>query len=249
MWDKERWESRWRVGIMNLIGWSLAALFPILFPLIKRIPASQVSHTLALLRHYPNFAYAWFGEDLPELLLLYVVILAVATITREWQSGTIEFLAQMPMKPAQIVLQKGLWGSIEVIIAAVSSSAVLWMASTVSGHHLPWQPYVLSILLMTSGFIGIWWLVSALAWALHSTMAVIIVGVVIFAESLVTASIPVLAPYSVLIYISNTSPRPSMARLWAHVGILAGIAVILGWTALQVAKRQEWIPNHGRDQM
>ncbi|PSR26215.1 MAG: hypothetical protein C7B46_20150 [Sulfobacillus benefaciens] len=249
MWDKERWESRWRIGIMNLIGWSLAALFPMLFPLIRKSPVPQASHTLALLWHYPNFAYAWFGEDLPELLLLYVVMLAVAMITREWQSGTIEFLAQMPMQPAQIALQKGLWGSVEITIAAVSSSAVLWIASTVAGHHLAWEPYVLSMLLITVGFIGIWWLVSALAWALHSTLAVIIIGVVIFAESLVTASIPVLAPYAILTYISNTSPHPSMARLWDHVGMVAGIAMILGWVAIQVAQRQDWIPNHGRDQM
>lgn len=249
MWIKERWESRWRFMILNLIGWALAALFPWLFHLMPKSAPPQLPHALAPLLQYPHFAYGWFGEDLPELLLVYVVVLAIASIAREWQTGTIEFLAQMPLQRSRIALEKGLWGSFEIAFVAVVSSAIMWGLSILTGHHLPLAPYSLSVFVITVGFIAILWLVSACAWALHSTYSVIVVGVLIFAEGLVTGTVPTLKRFSLLTYVTNTAPYPPLAVLWEHAGIVVAAALGLMWLTLRVADRQEWIPHYGRDQM
>lgn len=249
MWSKERWESRWRVPILDGTGWALAALYPLVFRLIGRAPAAGMPVSVLPLLRYPHFAYTWFGEDLPELLLVYVVIWAVASIAREWQSGTVEFLAQLPLKPSQIAWQKGLWGTGEIICASVGSSAVLWVSSLIAGHRMALGPYVLSVLLMTMGFVGILWLVSALAWALHGVYAVILVGLAIFAVSVTTKSIPPLKRFSPLTYISNTSPHPLTTRTWEHLAIISAVTVGLVLLSLWVAGRQEFVPHHGRDQI
>lgn len=249
MGSKEVWESRWRVPIFNGIAWAMAILYPFLFRLLIQVPAKGVPASVALLQHYVPFAYTWFGEDLPELLLVYVIIWCIASIAREWQSGTVEFLAQLPLRPSQIALIKGLWGTSEIASVAVISSAVLWVASRLSGHTLPLAPYALTVLLMAVGFIGMLWLVSALAWALHSILSVVLVGVAIFAISLITGSVPPLKPCSPLTYISNTAPHPHMALLGEHLALVAVVTVALAGLTLWVAGRQEFVPQHGRDQI
>lgn len=249
MWSKELWESRWRLPILNGIGWAIAAIYPLVFRLVSHAPAQGMPAAVVPLLHYPHFAYTWFGEDLPELLLLYVIIWAISSIAREWQAGTIEFLAQLPFTPRQIAWRKGLWGTAEIAVASIVSSTVLWIASLIAGHSVALGAYCLSVLLMTVGFIGILWLVSAFAWALHSVYAVILVGVGIFAVTVVMNSVPQLKKFSLLTYISNTSPHPHTTQIWEHLGIVAVVTVGVALGALWVARRQEFVPHHGRDQL
>ncbi len=250
MWAKERWESRWRVPIMNAIGCALAISFPFIFQLIQNVPPhAKVDPILAMLQHYPNLAFGWFGEDLPELLLVYVVILAIAMITREWQSGTIEFVAQLPSTPSRIAWLKGLWGSLELAVVAIVSSAVLYAVSLIAGHTLPVMPWILSVLLMTVGFIGMWWLLSAFAWAIHSTYAVILIGLGIYVIGMVSRSVRAWRTWSPFTYMINVSPHPKESVLWEHLLIVIGATAVMAGLALWVAGRQEFIPNHRRDQI
>ncbi len=249
MWSKEVWESRWRVPILNGIGWTIAGFYPLLFRVIARAPVRGMPASVTPLLHYPHFAYTWFGQDLPELLLVYAVIWCIGSIAREWQTGTVEFLAQLPLKPRQIAWNKGLCGMAELGSASIASSAVLWVASLAAGHPLAWGPYALSVLLMTVGFIGILWLLSWVAWALHSIYAVIIGGVGLFAISAIAESVPQLKRFSLLTYVSNTTPHPQVVHVWEHLGIVAVVSGGLAIFALWAASRQEFVPQHGRDQI
>ena len=78
--------------------------------------------------HYPTMDFGWFGEDLPELLLVYVIIWAVAQIAREWHTGSIELLGQIPLTRCQIVRRKGLCGSAEIALVSLVPSTILWIA-------------------------------------------------------------------------------------------------------------------------
>lgn len=248
MWAKELWEARWRLSILLLVGGGLAAIFPLLFGLLSHTAGHPLPPSFAFLRQYPGFAFGWFGEDLPELLLVSALLSVVGTVSREWQTGTIEFLAQMPMTTGRIAWEKGLWASLELSVVSLGSSGVLAAATGLSGHALPWGSFALSTLVITVGFTAILWLLLTCAWIFHSTYAVILIGIGIFLVSVMTESIPVLKSFSVLTYVSNTVPDPSYLHLWEHLGILAISAAVLARVAVSVAARQEWIANHGRDQ-
>ena len=245
---KELWEARWRVVILNPIGWLLALTMPFLFGLLQKGGKNVPGPALALL-HYPTMAFGWFREDLPELLLLYVIIWSVAQITREWQTGSIEFLGQLPLTAGQVALLKGLWGSAEISLVSLLSSAVLWIVSIASGHHLPAAVFIVSSLLITVGFIAMVWLISLLAWALHSTYGVIILALAVYIVSVIAHSVRVLRPYSPITYMTNANPAAHLGTLWVHLGVDAAAALVLAWAAVAVAGRQEFGPNHGRDQV
>ncbi len=249
MWSKERWESRWRIGILNPIGWILAGSFPFLYHFLAKAPAKTIPAPFTALLHYPYFAFGWFGEDLPELLFVYALTVAVGTITREWQSGSIEFLAQLPLTPRQIALRKGVWGSLEIGFVSVISTAVLWLVSALDGHSLPRMPLILSTLLIACGFIGVMWLLSACAWAIHSTYAIILIGIGFYIASVVVRGISGLRAFSPLAYICDTSPDAHQIVLWEHLAIVLAVVAGLIFLTAWIAGRQELIANHGRDQM
>ncbi len=248
MWAKELWDARWRAPILNPIGWILAVSFPFLFSIIKfhgpNLPAAA-----ARLLHYPNMAYGWFGEDLPELLLLYVIIWAIAQIAREWQTGTIEFLGQLPLTSGQIAWRKGIAGMAEVAVLSLTSSAVLWIASLVGGHTLPLGPFLLSTVLITVGFIAVLWFASLCAWLLHSTYAVILVVLALYIGSIIVRGFHSIDRFSPLTYLTNTNPAVPIAVLWEHLAGVAAAAALLAFLAVRAAARQEFISNHGRDQV
>ncbi|NMP21691.1 hypothetical protein [Sulfobacillus harzensis] len=116
------------------------------------------------------------------------------------------------------------------------------MDRDVSASRKNQSSYALSVLLMTVGFIGTLWLVSAVAWALHSIYAVVLVGVGIFAISVITSSVPQLKKFSPLTYISDTSPHPHTAQVWEHLAIMAVVTGGLAILALWVASRHECVP-------
>lgn len=244
---KEVWEARWRVLILNPIGWLLAASFPFLFQLIRH-GHKPIPSAVAPFLHYPNMAFGWFGEDLPELLLVYVIVWAVAQITREWQTGSIEFLGQLPLTRSQVAWAKGIWGSAEIAVAAVLSTAALWIASMLGGHPVSFAALMLSGLVMAMGFIAILWMVSAFAWAIHSTYAIILIALGLYVASVAVRAVAAWRRFSPLTYIGNTNPQANFVALWERLGILAVAAAILAWVALGVAARQEFVSNHGRDQ-
>ena len=249
MWAKERWDARWRVAILNPIGWILALSFPFLFSVIKLQPAPDMPKAVIPLLQYPNMAFGWFGEDLPELLLLYVIIWAIAQIAREWQTGTIEFLGQLPLTAAQIAWRKGLWGTAEISGLSIISSAVLWFGSLAAGHTLPAATFWLSTMLITTGFIAMLWFASLCAWVLHSTYAVILAVLAIYVGSLITRTSRSLHRFSPLTYITNSNPSMHTAVLWVHLAGVIAAAVLLAYLAVRAAAQQELISNHGRDQL
>lgn len=248
MWAKELWDARWRAPILNPIGWILAISFPFLFSIIQ-IHGPNLPVAAARLLHYPNMAYGWFGEDLPELLLLYVVIWAIAQITREWQAGTIEFLGQLPLTPGQIAWRKGMWGMAEVAVLSLTSSAVLWIASLVDGHALPLGPFLLSTVLITVGFIAILWFASLCAWLLHSTYALILAVLALYIGSVIVRGFHSIHRFSPLTYITNTNPAVHTAVLWEHLAGVAAVAALLAFLAVRAAAQQELISNHRGDQL
>ncbi len=248
MWAKELWDARWRAPILNPIGWLLALSFPFLFSIVK-LHAAHVPAAAAPLLHYPNMAFGWFGEDLPELLLLYVIIWSIAQITREWQTGTIEFLGQLPLTSGQIAWRKGTWGTAEIAALSLTSSAVLWIASQAGGHALPLATFVLSVALITMGFIAVLWLASLCAWALHSTYAVILLVLAFYIGSVITRSYHSLHRFSPLTYITNTNPAVHTTVLLAHLAEVTVAACLLALLAVRAAAKQEFISNHGRDQL
>lgn len=249
MWNKELWEGRWRVPILTGSGWLIAVIFPLLFGLIHPSSSQRLPHSMLLLLQYPHFAYGWFGEDLPEILLVAVVAWAYGSIAREWQSGTVEFLAQLPLTRWQVAWRKAVIGTGEVAFIACSSSAVLWLMSLFTGHYLPIIPYVLSVVLITVGFIGVLWLMSAVVWLLHSGYSVMGVGLGIFVWSVITASVPAMGVFSPLKYIANTSPYAHLSLLWEHLALAVVMTIGVGLISLWVAGNQEFVPYHGRDQL
>ena len=249
MWSKERWESRWRIGVLNPIGWLLAVSFPLIYHFLTRVPVGAAPSPVIPLLHYPHLAFGWFGEDLPELLLVYSLFVAVGSVTREWQSGSIEFLAQLPSTPGRIAWHKGIWGSFEISLVASLSTLVLWAASGIYGHSLPLQTLILSTLVIIMGFDALMWLLSACAWAFHSTYVIILIGLGFYLASAVIRGVPRLRVFSPLTYICNSSPHTPDAILWAHLIIVSAVAAGLALLTVWVAGRQEFIVNHGRDQM
>lgn len=248
MWYKEWYEGRWRIGIMNLIAYVFAVSFPFLFRLVQHSPQKLPSRVSLILHQYPAFAYSWFTETLPELLLVYVLILVVGAITREWQSGTIEFLGQIPQTPGCIAGQKGLWGMMELSFLAFSSSAILWLVSRWTGHALRVDAFILAVLLTTIGIVAFFWLMSWLAWLLHSTYTIIVIGIGLFIISLLMESVPLLHAFSLFTYITNQSAYQQGTVPWEHLGLCVAAAVGFGLITIRVANRQEFIPTHGRDQ-
>lgn len=208
----------------------------------KPVPASVVA-----LLHYPTLAFGWFGEDLPELLLVYIIAWCLGQVTREWQAGSVEFLGQLPLTPGQVALRKGLFGTVELTVLSGLSTLVLWVASTRSGHALPGAVFLATWVLITVGFVGILWFISLWAWLLHSTYGVILISVAFYVLCLVARGSAALHRFSPLTYIENVSPTPTWGVLWAHMGIVLAGSLVSAYVAVRVAARQEFIANRGRD--
>lgn len=247
MWVKELWDSRWRAVIMNPIAWLIAVSFPLLFRVIEH-PPKPVPPTVAALLHYPTMAFGWFGEDLPELLLVYIIIWCLAQITREWQTGSVEFLGQLPLTPGQVALRKGLFGTLELFVLSTLSTLVLWIASTLFGHALPVGAFLASWLLVTLAFVGVLWFISLWAWFLHSTYSVLIISLAFYVLCVVTRASTALHRFSPLTYMENLSPAPAWGVLWAHMAFVLAGSLLFAYAAVRVAARQEFVANRGRDQ-
>jgi len=108
---------------------------------------------------------AWFNQDLASVQFvvpaIVVIVLAIAgtllssaTVTREWECGTMEYLLSTPISRAEIVLGKLipylLFGVFEAIICILI--AITWFGLQVKGGYLPLVIGTFSFLLVALGF-------------------------------------------------------------------------------------------------
>jgi len=160
---KELRENRWKYVVGTVILIAVALAVALLFDFVREmlegllggpgtgvLPPALDRIIQAQFSNYFIYAWSnWYGKNLYQIMAILAIVLGMGLVAAESTNRTLSFLLTRPVSRRRVLLVKlGVGVAALAVIVAVSSLTVV-LASRLTGHYVPFGPFML-------GAMGAW---------------------------------------------------------------------------------------------
>lgn len=158
LWQKEFKAAKFKIAVGMILPIALAVSIPYMYEflmgMMQTVPIPEFAGEQV--KMFSNFSYYvwfnWFGKNLFQIVSMLALIFGAGLISAEVSRKTIHFLLTKPISRRQVFAVKYFMTLASLAVVVVISTAVLYIAVSLTGHSLPLLKLLQNSLVAMTGF-------------------------------------------------------------------------------------------------